>query len=102
MSGRQGLTPGDGRLLREPNRVQLVVQVVARRDLPALDLRAVRYDPVPLERHDVVHFLVKETLLELPDECLPLVWVRRARLLFVEVVEDAIGVAPVVRRVLVR
>src|SRR5262245_58261326 len=98
-SERQSLTLG--RLLREPDGVELVVQVVARRDLPPVDLTAVGHDPVPLQRHDVVDFLVEEALLELPDERLPLVGVGRARLLFVELVEHAVGVTAVVRRVLV-
>src|SRR3989442_15578064 len=53
--------------LREPHRVELVVQVVARRHRPALHPGVVRDDPVPLERVHRVHLLVEQTLLELPD-----------------------------------
>ena len=52
-------------LLGEPDRVELVVEVVARRDRPAPHLGAVRDDAVPLERLDVVHLLVEQALLEL-------------------------------------
>src|SRR5215813_7203321 len=76
-----------GGLLREPNGVELVVQVVARGDLPAVHFAAVRNDPVPLERHDVVSFFVEETLLELPEQRLPFLGIDRAGLLVEEVVQ---------------
>src|SRR5205814_1321111 len=55
--------PPPGALLREPDGIELVVQVVARRHRPALHPRAVRDDPVPLERVEDVHFLVEQALL---------------------------------------
>src|SRR2546425_3026018 len=60
------------RLLGQPHRVELLVQVVARRDGPPLDLRVVRDDPVPLQRRSEEHtselqslaYLVCRLLLE--------------------------------------
>ena len=98
VSGSQGLTPGT--LLGEPDGIQLVVEVVARRDLPALDLARVGNDPLPLERQEVVDLLVEEALLELADQRLALLRVGGPRLLLVEVVQHPVGVAAVVRRVL--
>src|SRR5688572_23582735 len=48
----------------EPDGVQLLVQETGRRDRPAAHLGAVRNDPVPLQRIDVVHFLVEQAPLE--------------------------------------
>src|SRR5262245_40331195 len=53
-----------GRLLGEPDGVELLVQVVRRGDGPSLHLGAVRDDPVPLQRVEVVHLLVDQALLE--------------------------------------
>src|SRR5581483_3933352 len=50
-------------LLVEPDRRQVLVEVVARRDLPALDVGAVRNDAVPPQRDEVVHLLVDHALL---------------------------------------
>src|SRR6266571_1815635 len=77
----------DGPLLGEPHGVELVVQVVARRDLPAVDLARVRDDAVPLKRHDVMHLVVEEALLEIPDVLLPLLRILGPALFLVEVVE---------------
>src|SRR3989442_9012561 len=88
-------------LLAEPDRVELVVQVVARSDGPALDLRAVGDDPVPLERVEVVRLLLHESPLEFPDVLLALLRVNRAALLLVELVQHRVRVAAVVRRALV-
>src|SRR5215472_9114640 len=90
-----------GELLGEPHRVELVVQIVARSDLPAVDLARIRNDPMPLQRHDVVHLLVEEMLLEEPHVPLPLVGVEGATLLLIEVVEHLVVVEAVVRRVAV-
>src|SRR5215467_10688009 len=46
-----------GRLLGQPHAVELLVQVVRRRNCPAPHLRVVRHDPMPLQRVEVVHFL---------------------------------------------
>src|SRR5256712_14023429 len=75
---------------RQPHRVELVVQVVARRDRPSLTPRVMGHDPMPLERVHRVHFLVQETLLELPDVLLPLLGVDRPTLLHVQLVEDGV------------
>src|SRR5258706_5496696 len=52
-------------LFRQPHRVELVVQIVAGRDRPALHLRQMRRDPVPLQRVDDVRLLVEQPRLEL-------------------------------------
>src|SRR3989442_739206 len=52
------------RLLGEPHGVELLVQEVGGRDRPATRPRAVRDDPVPLERVEIVRFLVEKRLLD--------------------------------------
>src|SRR5215813_999139 len=84
-------------LLRKPDRVQLLVEIVARRDGPAVHLRAVRDDAVPLERVDVVNLFVQEPLLEGAKVLLALLGIDGPRLLDVEVVEHLVLVAAVVR-----
>src|SRR2546422_3046528 len=85
-------TPGGEGLvrasLRKPHRVELVVQVVARRHRPALHPGVVRGDPVPLQPVHRVHLLVEQTLLELPDVLLPLLEIDRPALFYVELVEN--------------
>src|SRR4029453_12143497 len=54
----------EGLLLGQPDGVELIVEVVAGRDRPPAHAGAVRHDPVPLERVEVVGLLVEETLLE--------------------------------------
>src|SRR3989454_7171494 len=84
-------TPGGEGLvrasLRKPHRVELVVQVMARRHRPALHPGVVRDDPVPLQRVHRVHLLVEQTLLELPDVLLPLLEIDRPALFYVELVD---------------
>src|SRR5438132_423746 len=65
------------------------------RTMPA-NPRAVRDDPVPLERVEIVRFLVEKPLLELAHEPLALLRVDRPTLPGVQLVEHAVGVAPVV------
>src|SRR5947208_6710533 len=93
-------TPGGEGLvrasLRKPHRVELVVQVVARRHRPALHPGVVRDDPVPLERIHRVRLLVEQTLLELPDVLLPLLEIDRPALLYVELVENGVLVPGIV------
>src|SRR2546427_2169494 len=84
------------RLLGEPHGVELLVQEVAGRDRPATHPRAVRDDAVPLERVEIVRFLVEKPLLELAHEPLALLRVARPTLPGVQLVEHAVGVAPVV------
>src|SRR5437899_6014672 len=84
------------RLLGEPHGVELLVQEVAGRDRPATHPRAVRDDAVPLERVEIVRFLVEKPLLELAHEPLALLRVDRPTLPGVQLVEHAVGVAPVV------
>ena len=55
--------PRAGRLLRrQPDRVELAVQVVARRDRPSAHARVVRDDAVPPEQRDHVDLLVEQPL----------------------------------------
>src|SRR5438128_9257100 len=69
---------------------------MARRDRPASESGVVRDDPMPLEGEDVVHLVVEQPLLELPDGPPTLLPIGRAALPLVELVERAIGVAAVV------
>src|SRR6185503_12335586 len=85
-----------GGLLGQPHRVELIVQIVARRDGPISHLRVVRDDPVPLQRVEVVGLFVQEPLLELPDITLALFHVARPSLLDEQLVESLVVVAAVV------
>src|SRR5262245_5753974 len=49
-------------LLVEPDAGQILVDVVARRDLPALEVRAMGDDAVPPQRDEVVRLLVEHPL----------------------------------------
>src|SRR5258705_9647099 len=64
-------------LFSEPHRVQLLAQVVARRDGPALHLPAVRDDPMPLERVEIVDLVVQQPFFELADVLLALIGIPR-------------------------
>src|SRR5262245_51390632 len=83
-------------LLGQPDGVELVVQVVARRHRPALDLRAVRDDAMPLERVEDVHLFVDQPLLERAHELLPLLGIRGPPLLLEQVVDHLVLVLAVV------
>src|SRR5262245_33064885 len=89
------------RLFGEPDRVQLLVEVVARRDRPALHLRAVGNDAVPLQGVEVVDLVVEQPALELAQVLLALLPIAGPALLLVELVENLVGVPAVVRRALV-
>src|SRR5262245_11521434 len=84
-------------LLGQPDRVELIVQVVAGGDRPAFHLGAVRDDAVPLERVEHVHLLVEQALLERAEQGPPLVGIDGPRLLREEVVDDLVLVLAVVR-----
>src|SRR5262245_10563970 len=88
--------PRGRRLLRQPDAVELLVEVVRGRDRPAPHLCAVGDDAVPLQRVDVVHLLVLQSLLERPEIALALLGVDRAGLPDVQVVEDGVLVTAVV------
>src|SRR5215510_14347828 len=77
-------------LFGEPNGVELVVEIVAGRDRPALHFGQMRDDPVPLQRVDHVRLVVEQALLELPEELLALLGIRRPRLADVHVVDDRV------------
>src|SRR5712691_6599071 len=83
-------------LLAEPDRVELVVQVMAGSDGPPLDLGAVRDDPMPLQRVDHMGFLVEQPLLECPEVLPPLLGLHGPRLLLEEVVDHRVLVLAVV------
>src|SRR5438105_11095724 len=42
---------------------------MARADLPALHIRAVRHDPVPPQRRDVMYLIVERVPFEGPHQC---------------------------------
>ncbi len=77
-------------LLAQPHRIELVVEIVAGRDGPAAHLGEVRDDAVPLEGHDEVYFLVVEALLEGAQELPPLIGIRGAGLLQVQLVHHRV------------
>src|SRR4030095_6991941 len=64
-------------LLRQPDRVELLIEEVRRRDRPAPHLAAVGDDAVLLERVDVVHLLVEQPLLARAQVTPPLLPVAR-------------------------
>src|SRR5919197_5278339 len=76
--------------LGQPHCVQLLVQVVARRDRPSLDLRAVRDDAVPLKRVQIVRLIIQQPFLEFPEMLLALVGVLGPCLLQVQVVQHPV------------
>src|SRR5262245_37581350 len=94
--------PARGGLLGQPYGVELIVQIVARRDRPISHLRVVRDDPVPLQCVEVVNLFIQEALLELPDVALALFYVGGPPLLDEELVERLVAVAAVVGGALVR
>src|SRR5262252_2305489 len=83
-------------LFREPHAVELVVDEVAGCDGPPVHPGAVRDDPVPLQRIEVVRLLVQEPPLELAHPLLALLGVQRAAPLLVEIIERLVDVAAVV------
>src|SRR6185503_12617834 len=77
-------------LFGQPHRVELVVQVVAWRDRPVLDLGQVRDDPVPLQRVDHVGLIVEQALLELAQDLLALLGIDGTALLVHQVVDHRV------------
>src|SRR3546814_16051344 len=49
-------------LLIQPHDIELLREIMARADLPALHLRAMRNDPVPPDRHEGVRMVVERHL----------------------------------------
>src|SRR5262249_59661066 len=80
-----------------PDRVELAVQEMARRDRETTHASVVGHDAIPPERRDHVRLLVEQALLELAHQSASLVDVTRAGLAIVQGVERAVGVAPVAR-----
>src|SRR2546430_3242011 len=93
---RKRLTRYLDTLFRQPHRVELVVQIVAGRDRPALHLAEVRHDPVPLQRVDDVGLLVEQPLLDLAQDLLALLDVGGPALLVHQVVDHRVLVPAVV------
>src|SRR5438132_14128494 len=85
--------PCRARLLRQPDRVELLVQEVRRRDRPTPQPGAVRDDAVPLQRVEVVDLLVEQPLLESAQKPPALLGVHGPRLPRVEVVQHGVLVA---------
>src|SRR5262245_62255964 len=83
------------RLLRQPDRVELGIQEMARRDREPAHAGMVWHDPVPPQRRDDVRLLVEQALLEVPHQPTTLVDVARASLSLVERIEGAVRVAPI-------
>src|SRR5437764_8098380 len=55
-------------LFVEPNRGEVLVDVMARVDLPALHISAVGHDAVPPQQKDRMRLVVEDILLELPHQ----------------------------------
>src|SRR6058998_2601217 len=55
-------------LLVEPDSGQILIEVMARGYLPALDVRAVGDDPVPPQRDEIVRLAVEHPLLVGADD----------------------------------
>src|SRR6267143_1395544 len=56
------------RLLVKPDRPEILIEEMARTDLPALDIGSVGHDPVPPQGHDLVRLVVQRMLLELAHQ----------------------------------
>src|SRR5215831_4028397 len=84
-------------LLTQPHGVELVVEVVAGRDRPPLDVGAMGDDPMPLDQVDDVGLLVEESFLEGPEVLLALLEVGGPCLLLEEIVDDGVLVPAEVR-----
>src|SRR3984893_81831 len=56
------------RLLVKPDRPEILIEEMARTDLPALDIGTVGHDPVPPQGHDLVPLVVQRMLLELAHQ----------------------------------
>ena len=86
LTSSEALLDASPALLRQPHRVELIVEVVARRYRPATHAGSVRHDTVPLERVDVVRLLVEEAPFEGADVSSALRGINRATLADIEVV----------------
>src|SRR6266851_8305585 len=71
------------RLFVEPHRGQVLVEVMAWADLPALDVGMMRDDALPPQQEDLVRLVIERVLLELPHQRALLRWVRLAQHLLV-------------------
>src|SRR4029453_8210460 len=83
-------------LLRQPHRVELIVEVVAGRYRPATHAGSVRHDTGPLERGDVVCLLLEEPPLEGAIVSSALRRITRPTLAHIGVVHHGMGVPAVV------
>src|SRR5215831_4660881 len=64
-----GIVRADATSFIEPDCRQVLVEEMARTDLPAFDIGAVGDDSVPPQGHDFVRLLVEHVLLKLPHQC---------------------------------
>src|SRR5262249_59929232 len=90
----RGLFPS----LSQPHGIQLLVQIVTRRDLPPVHFGAMRHNAMPLQRHQVVGLVIEQVLLELTDILLALFRVAGTALLLIEIVQGAVSIPAVVGR----
>src|SRR6267142_5414987 len=82
---RAGLACAPSRLLYcfslvEPDRPQILIDVMTGTDLPAFDIRAVRHDPLPPQQVDRMNLLVEDVFVEFEQVALLLGLVEFAQL----------------------
>src|SRR5690242_13439386 len=92
---RATAAPTSWALLVEPDLGQILLQVVARRQVPALDRRRGGDDAVPPQEGHSIR-LRQSMALELAHHCGALARIRRYRLADIEPVKEAIGRAGMV------
>src|SRR6516164_1584440 len=85
-----------GGLLVEPHVGQVLIEVVARTDLPSLHVGAQRNDPVPVGHHHLVRLGIEHALLEIAHQRALLRAVRLTQHLLVHIDQLLIFVVPVV------
>src|SRR5215471_16668210 len=64
-----GIVRAEATSFIEPDCRQVLVEEMARTDLPAFDIGAVGDDSVPPQGHNFVRLLVEHVLLKLPHQC---------------------------------
>src|SRR5262252_3971508 len=85
-----------GGLLVEPHVGQVLIEVVARTDLPSLYVGAQRNDPVPVGHHHLVRLGIEHALLEIAHQRPLLRAVRLTQHLLVQIDQPLIFVVAVV------
>src|SRR5262249_23886176 len=92
---RQASRRGGG-LLVEPHVGQVLIEVVARTDLPSLHVGAQRNDPVPVGHHHLVRLGIEHALLEIAHQRALLRAVRLTQHLLIQIDQLLIFVVAVV------